>query len=69
MNNLVKMSPLTAKQYSKTNFRVRQAALDYLSKVRQVVGLQKHLQPIYAVRGRGIVPWGIGLGTFGATIQ
>lgn len=59
MKGSVRMRPLTAKQYSKTNFRARQVALDYPSKVRQVVELQKRLQPIYAARGRVIVPWSL----------
>ena len=51
------MRPLTTKQYAKTSFRARQAAMDYPKKVRQVMKLQKRLQPIYAARGCIIVPW------------
>lgn len=51
------MRPLTDKQYAKENFRRRQTALSYPEKVRQLVQLQKRLVPIYAARGRIIVPW------------
>lgn len=51
------MRPLTDEQYAKVNFRRRQAALPYPEKVRQLVELQKRLVPIYAARGRIIVPW------------
>lgn len=59
MKGLVRMRPLTAKQYSKASFRTRQADMAYPEKVRQVVELQKRLQPIYAARGRIIVPWSL----------
>ena len=51
------MRPLTDEQYAKVNFRRRQAALPYPEKVRQLVELQKRLVPIYAARGKTIVPW------------
>ncbi len=51
------MRPLTGEQYAKVNFRRRQAALSYPEKVRQLVELQKRLVPIYAARGKIIVPW------------
>ena len=51
------MRPLTDEQYAKVNFRRRQAALSYPEKVRQLVELQKSLVPIYAARGKVIVPW------------
>ena len=51
------MRPLTDEQYAKVNFRRRQAALSYPEKVRQLVELQKRLVPIYAARGKIIVPW------------
>lgn len=51
------MRPLTEAQYAKENFRRRQAALSYPEKVRQLVELQKRLAPIYAARGKTIVPW------------
>ena len=55
----VKMRPLSERQYAKTSFRARQAALSYPEKVRQLVMLQEKLRPIYAARGRTIVPWKI----------
>ena len=51
------MRPLTGEQYAKVNFRRRQAALSYPEKVRQLVELQKRLVPIYAARGKVVVPW------------
>lgn len=51
------MRPLTESQYAKVNFRRRQASLPYPEKVRQLVELQKRLVPIYAARGKTIVPW------------
>ena len=51
------MRPLTEEQYAKVHFRQRQRELAYPEKVRQVVELQKRLAPIYAARGRIIVPW------------
>lgn len=51
------MRPLTSEQYAKVNFRRRQASLSYPEKVRQLVELQKRLVPIYAARGKIIVPW------------
>lgn len=51
------MRPLSETQYAKEIFRRRQAALPYPEKVRQVVELQKRLVPIYAARGKVIVPW------------
>lgn len=51
------MRPLPGEQYAKVNFRRRQAALSYPEKVRQLVELQKRLVPIYAARGKIIVPW------------
>lgn len=57
MEDRVRMRPLTAKQYAKTAFRTEMAALSYPQKIRQVVELQRRLVPIYAARGRVIVPW------------
>ena len=51
------LRPLTGEQYAKVNFRRRQAALPYPEKVRQLVELQKRLVPIFAARGKVIVPW------------
>ena len=51
------MRPLTGEHYPKVTFRRRQAALSYPEKVRQLVELQKRLVPIYAARGKIIVPW------------
>ena len=51
------MRPLSPSQYAKENFRRRQAALSYPQKVRQLVELQRRLVPIYAARGKTIVPW------------
>ena len=53
----VKMRPLSERQYAKETFRASQAALSYPEKVRQLVMLQERLRPIYAARGRIIVPW------------
>ena len=53
----VKMRPLSERQYAKDVFRASQAALSYPEKVRQLVMLQERLRPIYAARGRIIVPW------------
>ena len=55
----VKMRPLSERLYAKTFFRASQAALSYPEKVRQLVMLQEKLRPIYAARGRAIVPWKI----------
>ena len=55
----VKMRPLSERQYAKTSFRASQAALSYPEKVRQLVMLQEKQCPIYAARGRTIVPWKI----------
>jgi hypothetical protein len=55
----VKMRPLSESQYAKESFRASQAALSYPEKVRQLVMLQERLRPIYAARGRTIVPWKI----------
>ena len=59
MATAVKMRPLSEGQYAKETFRAKQAALSYPEKVRQLVMLQKRLRPIYAARGRTIVPWKI----------
>ena len=53
----VKMRPLSEQQYEKRRFRADMAALSYPEKVRQLVALQRRLVPIYAARGRTIVPW------------
>ena len=55
----VKMRPLSERQYAKNSFRASQAALSYPEKVRQLVMLQEKQRPIYAARGRTIVPWKI----------
>jgi len=52
--------PLSQAQYAKTTFRNYQASLSYPQKVRQVVAMQHRLVPIYASRGKVIVPWAIG---------
>ena len=59
MATAVKMRPLSERQYAKASFRASQAALSYPEKVRQLVMLQEKLRPIYAARGRTIVPWKI----------
>lgn len=51
------MRPLTAEQYAKRNFRRDMVAKSYPEKVRLVVEMQKRLVPVYASRGRIIVPW------------
>lgn len=57
MESSVKMRPLSAERYAKTNFRMEMAALSYPEKVRQVVELQNRIAPICAMRGRVVVPW------------
>ncbi len=57
MATQIKMRPLTQEQYAKTHFRADMAALAYPEKVRKLVELQRRLVPIYAARGRTIVPW------------
>lgn len=57
MDETVKMRPLTENQYAKVAFRQKQASLSYPEKVRQVVAMQKRVRPIWAARGRVIVPW------------
>jgi len=52
--------PLSQGQYAKTTFRSYQARLSYPEKVRQVVAMQHRLAPIYAARGKVIVPWTLG---------
>lgn len=59
METPVKMRPLSPEQYAKKEFRADQAALAFPQKVRQLVELQRRLVPIYAQRGRTIVPWTI----------
>ena len=51
------MRPLSERQYAKETFRASLAALSYPEKVRQLIMLQERLRPIYAARGRIIVPW------------
>ena len=51
--------PLSNEQYAKTTFRAYQAGLPYPAKVRQVVAMQRRLVPIYAARGKVIVPWAL----------
>ena len=50
---------LTKAQYAKTEVRVRQAALSYPEKVKQVVIMQQRMVPICSARGKKIVPWKI----------
>lgn len=57
MATTVKMHPLPRERYGKAVFRKKQAALPFPEKVRQVVALQERLRPIYAARGKVIVPW------------
>jgi len=59
-SNLRTVRPLSQAQYAKTTFRNYQASLSYPQKVRQVVAMQHRLVPIYASRGKVIVPWAIG---------
>jgi len=59
METSVKMRPLTPEQYAKKRFRAEAAALAYPEKVRRLVELQRRLVPVYAQRGRTIVPWSI----------
>ena len=56
----LKMRPLSRERYAKATFREKQAALPFPEKVHQLVALQERLRPIYAARGRVIVPWKIG---------
>ena len=51
------MRPLTAGQYAKRHFRADMAAKSYPEKVQLVVRMQERLVPMYAARGRIIVPW------------
>jgi hypothetical protein len=60
METAIKMRPLSEEQYGKPKFRAEQAALSYPEKIRQVVALQERMRPIYAARGRIIVPWKLG---------
>lgn len=57
MDTTVKMRPLTAAEYAKTVFRKKQVSLSYPEKVRQVVAMQERVRPVFAARGRVIVPW------------
>lgn len=59
MELAVKMRPLSRERYAKATFRKKQAALPFPEKVHQLVALQERLRPIYAARGRVIVPWKI----------
>ena len=65
----VKMRPLSERQYAKETFRASQAALSYPEKVRQLVMLQERLRPIYAARGRIIVPWTLDRDEVGDTVR
>ena len=57
METSTMMRPLTAEQYTKRHFRADMAAKSYPEKVKLVVRMQERLVPIYAARGRIIVPW------------
>lgn len=59
MEPAVKMRPLPRERYAKTTFRKKQSELPFPEKVHQLVALQERLRPIYAARGRVIVPWKI----------
>lgn len=48
---------LSDSQYAKTGFRAYQASLSYPEKVKQVVSMQQRMVPIYAARGKVVVPW------------
>ena len=65
----VTMRPLSERQYAKETFRASQAALSYPEKVRQLVVLQERLRPIYAARGRIIVPWSLDRDEAGGTMS
>jgi len=56
-SNLRTVRPLAQAEYAKTTFRAYQSRLPYPEKVRQVVAMQHRLVPIYAARGKKIVPW------------
>ena len=56
-SNMKMPSALLPDQYAKIGFRAYQANLPYPEKVRQVVAMQRRLVPIYAARGKVIVPW------------
>lgn len=58
-SNMKMAEPLSADQYAKKTFRAYQANLPYPEKVKQVVAMQRRLVPIYAARGKVIVPWTI----------
>ena len=59
-SNLRMPRPLSSEQYAKMTFRAYQANLPYHEKVKQVVAMQRRLVPIYAARGKVIVPWSLG---------
>ena len=60
METAIKMRLLSEEQYGKPKFRAEQATLSYPEKVRQVVAMQERMRPIYAARGRIVVPWKLG---------
>jgi len=53
------VQPLSQSEYNKKTFRAYQARLPYPVKVKQVVAMQHRLVPIYAARGKVIVPWSL----------
>jgi len=58
-SNLKSSWRLSLDRYQKKGFRAHQASLSYPEKVRQVVAMQRRMVPIYAARGKVIVPWKI----------
>jgi len=58
-SHLNAVRPLAEAQYAKTAFRACQVHVSYPEKVRQVVAMQHRLVPIYASRGKVVVPWTI----------
>jgi len=59
-HNVNTVRPLSQSQYAKSRFRECQTNMPYPEKVRQVVAMQRRLVPIYAARGKVIVPWTVG---------
>lgn len=56
-SRLNSIRPLSQAQYAKKAFRAHQVGLSYPEKVRQVVAMQRRLAPIYAMRGKVVIPW------------
>ena len=53
------VAPLPDEYYAKRKSRKAWREMPYPEKVRRVVEMQKRVAPIYAARGKIIVPWKI----------